>query len=265
MTITSFRYLGGKAGVGGRSGPWIRSLLPHEPRGLYVETHAGMLGILMQRQPVRCEIVNDLNGRISNWWRVVRDRPDDIARLIAHTPRCRDIFDEALEGIDEGDDVTRAYRFFVVVMQSLMHGDGEGMSWAKAFDGKADPHYEERIAPMARRLRGVQVENQPATVLLERLIKESHAVVYVDPPYRSAHTSSYAVDQQDYEDTLALLKRQTGRVAVSGYGDEWNDLDWHRHEFNTHMQVSNTAETQSQRTEVLWCNYKPETQMSLVG
>ena len=49
---------------------WINSLLPSTKEcTLYVEPFCGMMGVLLSRQESFCEIVNDANERVVNWWR----------------------------------------------------------------------------------------------------------------------------------------------------------------------------------------------------
>lgn len=67
-------YFGGKMLVG----PAIADLLP--PHGHYVEPYCGSLAVLLAKAPSDHETVNDLDGRLMTFWRVLRDRPDDLAR-----------------------------------------------------------------------------------------------------------------------------------------------------------------------------------------
>ena len=46
----------------------------------------------------------------------------------------------------------------------------------------------------------------------------------------------------------------TGKVAISGYGDEWNKLGWYRYEKADSFSDIKTA-VHSKRVEVLWTNY----------
>ena len=66
-------YYGGKRGYG--KAEWIASFLPWHSDSCYVEPFAGMAGVLFARQPVKVEVLNDLNQRVVNWLRVVRDEP----------------------------------------------------------------------------------------------------------------------------------------------------------------------------------------------
>ncbi len=80
-------YYGGKRGYG--KAQWIASFLPHTPDSCYIEPFAGMAGVLLARAPVKTEILNDLNGRVVNWWRAVRDKPEEFGRLLEFTPFSR--------------------------------------------------------------------------------------------------------------------------------------------------------------------------------
>jgi len=52
-------------------------------------------GALLQRERARVEIVNDLDGDIACFWRVLRDHPNELAHKIIATPPSREIHREA--------------------------------------------------------------------------------------------------------------------------------------------------------------------------
>lgn len=52
------------------------------------------------------ETVNDLDGDLISFWRVLRDRPADLARVCALTPHARAEF-EACADLSAGDEVDR--------------------------------------------------------------------------------------------------------------------------------------------------------------
>ena len=78
-----FAYYGGKT----KLAPAIAALLPEH--GHYVEPFAGSLAVLLAKPPSRMETVNDLDGALVNFWRVLRDRPLELARACALTPHSR--------------------------------------------------------------------------------------------------------------------------------------------------------------------------------
>lgn len=270
--LSALPYFGGKstsdaanAGVG----KWVANLLPAECQ-MYVETHAGMLGVLLSRKPVYNEFANDLNGRVINWWRVVRFQDEELRHAFKHTPIADDVYLDFKASLDDGDELERALKFMYVVTFSLHHADGAvskqlpispKMPMRQRIGGLPD-----RLSVIKARIEGVHFTNRPALDLLDRFKDEAGAVVYVDPPYRDrANTSPYAVVQQDHEDTLQALLRMKGRVAVSGYGSDWDELEaagWTRTDYRTHTVVGLTQlnSEPGKRTESLWTNFVPETQ-----
>jgi DNA adenine methylase len=116
VTRPALRYFGGKF----RLSKWILSQFPeHET---YVEPFGGAMGVLLNKQPAHFEIYNDLDGEVVNFFRVLRDQPDELIRLIELTPYAREeqllSFDD-LAGVSE---VERARRLYVRCWQS--HGGG---------------------------------------------------------------------------------------------------------------------------------------------
>ena len=264
----SLMYHGGK---GGANGKWIVSQLPPViPGQLYAETHAGMLGPLLKRPIADDEMVTDLNPRITNWWVTVRDRGDELAEKLAWTPYSEQLFKEYAVSLDEGDEMMRAIKLSVVLSMGMMHGDGGKVEqdFIRLWSGRGVTRTRNawnRLREVRDRVENVQVFNIPAVDLLRKIADKSHAVVYVDPPYRSADTSYYNVDQQDYEETIEALQAQKGRVAVSGYNDEWDELGWRRAERTVALHAGNKSNNRSRRrTEVLWMNYPAPSQPSLM-
>lgn len=234
----------------------------------YAEPFAGMCGILLQRAPATSEIVNDLDGNLANWWRCIRDAPDDFARRIEATPWCDRGFHEARALLAEpwdfaaAPDLDSGLAFHIQVAQSIRHSP-VGASFAVAVSVRRSIPQPE-VHRLAERLRGVQILNRDAVGLLERLAPERDAIIYVDPPYPSADTKPYA-RLPDYDGLRSALRAQQGRVAVSGYGAEWDCLGWpERREFSTQF-VSMRGDAPERRTEVVWLNFRPEGENRLFG
>ena len=275
MTLTALPYYGGKSNASGASsrvGPWVASMLPTDCES-YVETHAGMLGVMLARRAAPNEVANDLNGRIVNWWLCVRDHNEELIDLFEATPISDDLFADYRSSLDEGEPLMRALKFMYVVVYGVMHGDGHG-SQRPATNTTRNNHSTHakplpaKIRALRQRTLDIHFTNRPAIDLLDRFKNASDAVIYVDPPYRTSYTHPYAIVRFDDDETLALLRRQAGRVAVSGYGDEWDgllDSGWHRFEYRTHITVAGRVGRKlTGRTEVLWTNYKPEVQEALL-
>ena len=68
----------------------------------------------------------------------------------------------------------------------------------------------------------------------------------------------------DVDGWVERLRSVRGRVALSGYGTEWDGLGWRRHEFVTFLSTAGQAgERRKERVEVLWTNYQPTVQTAM--
>ena len=264
--LYGLNFAGGKAGVGSRTiGSWIKNQLPM--RRLYAEPFAGMLGVLLKRPRAKIEIVNDTNGRLVNWWKCLRDEPDELLRLMAFTPYSRDAYAEAIEQLDDRElsDVRRAAAFSAVLRQAYGATDvdatrGRWLLSMQASRGQTEPLIA-RLIEVADRINNVQIENRDAVQLLDRLSDIEEAVIYCDPPYQSADRRAYA-DEPDFSALTDSLLAQSGLVAVSGYADEWDHLGWRRETFATYCNTAQRYGFDTARQEMLWMNYPPLGQQS---
>lgn len=115
----------------------------------------------------------------------------------------------------------------------------------------------------AERLRGVQIECQPAVELIRRY-NNPKVLIYCDPPYvlGTRHGKQYRCEMEDndHEELLSALKAHKGPVVLSGYRSDLYDrelADWYVDEVSSRTQVG------AEKTEVLWMNFEPAGQMSI--
>src|SRR4051812_41401957 len=88
-TLTAFSYYGGKT-------PHLQFLLPLLPASaVYCEPYAGGGSVLLNRQPSRKEVYNDLDEDLVNFFEVLRDSPDDLIHKLYLTPYSRREFQRA--------------------------------------------------------------------------------------------------------------------------------------------------------------------------
>src|SRR2546425_418368 len=67
---------------------WLLPLLPKAHH--YCEPFAGSGAVLLNRKPNPVETYNDIDGQVVNFFRVLRDRGDELVRSIALTPFARE-------------------------------------------------------------------------------------------------------------------------------------------------------------------------------
>ena len=95
--VRPLNWYGGKA----RNADWIANLLPWHKSSLYVETHGGMASIMAIRAPVKCEIFNDLDSRVVNWWSMLREKTEELDKLVTLTPHSKEEYWNALDKIED--------------------------------------------------------------------------------------------------------------------------------------------------------------------
>jgi DNA adenine methylase len=268
-----------------------RRIVALMPRHLhYVEAFGGGLSVLLARDPDDSalwwgdeyardrgvsEVVNDLNGRLMNFWRVLQDpaRFEAFRRRAEVTPLSRVEWEAAHSHAHGGDAIADAVAFFIDCRQSLagrMTGftsltrtrtrrkiNGNASEWLGAVEGLAAVH---------ARLRRVVIENMPAVKLIQREDRKEGApdtLFYLDPPYphetRTSKTvyGAFEMTEADHRDLLDLIRQVKGKVILSGYPSRLYDdalSDWSRHTFDLPNNAAG-GKTKGRETEVLWCNF----------
>ena len=254
-----FIYFGGKVNVAKQIVP----LLPEHEH--YIEPYCGSLAVLLAKSPSRMETVNDLDGRLVAFWRVLRDRPADLERVCVLTPHSRAEYQAAYE--DAGDELERARRVWVVLTQGrggaarhtgwrfFQDPNGSRISMPSYVSG-----YVSRIAPDARRLVGVSLECRPALEMVAAYGQHPGNLLYVDPPYLGSVRpgSEYRHEMRGDEEHRELLENLLGcraSVVLSGYASPlYDDLlcTWSRREIAA--RTGNGSGGSQARTEVVWSN-----------
>jgi DNA adenine methylase len=264
-----FAYFGGKTINAGR----IAALLP--PHGHYVEPYCGSLAVLLAKRRSGMETVSDLDRALVTFWRVLRERGADLARVCALTPHSLAEFRDAEEVDAPADELEVARRVWVRLTQGragTLCNTGwrhfvEPSNSAFGMPGYLDA-YVSRMAAAAERLHNVSLECRLALELVEWYGRSPGVLLYIDPPYlrstRSSGAYRHEMTEQDHRDLAAALSSVKASVVLSGYASELYDQDlypgWHRTEFRS--GTGQNAETWGNRTEVLWSN-RPFPQGSL--
>jgi len=253
-----FAYFGGKTTLA----PTIADLLPKHEH--YVEPFAGSLAVLLAKRASRAETVNDIDGDLTTFWRVLRDRPAELARLAMLSPHSReDYTDSAKDLASVDDELERARLIWVRLTQSRSHSM-KPTGWIVARDVIARAvapglkSFAGRIESAADRIKNVSIENRDALDLIADYGREPTVCIYADPPYLgSLRTSNYRAEMLtvDLHAKLATaLRGCKASVVLSGYASPlYEDLyqGWYRTELKapTSLSGSNVSEW-----EVLWSN-----------
>lgn len=252
-------YFGSKSTLA----PWIVSLLPRHEH--YVEPFAGSLAVLFAKAPSRMETVNDLDHELVTFWRVLRDRPDELIRACALTPHSRAELDATWEPTT--DELELARRIWCRLAQGRS-GTLRKTGWRHYIDPAGSvtsmpgylEAYRDRLAAAAERLMTVSLECRPALELIAAYGSRPGVLLYVDPPYLGSTRGwgrNYRVemkDDQEHRDLAAALWDCSATVVLSGYDSPlYAELyeGWHRYASAT---WTGNAKGNKARTEVVWAN-----------
>ena len=252
------RYYGGKQRNG--KAKWIAGLLPWGKESSYCEPFGGMASVLVTRAVVKNETYNDLDGRIVNWWEMLRMHTDRFCHDVEMMPVSRAEFEGAHRTLADpsASDYERALAVQVILGQSII-ASLNYFAWGKDKAPRRGRTVwsSERVRGLAERIRRVQLECRPAIEILHWLQDSDYTVIYCDPPYFSADCRKYKHQEVDVGAMGEALQAQAGQVAISGYGSEWDNLGWQRHEKPVPFSGfgKEVAKGAQRRVEVLWTNY----------
>ncbi|NQT50726.1 DNA adenine methylase [bacterium] len=247
---------------------WLLPLLPDALH--YCEPFGGSAAVLLNRDPSPVETYNDLDGEVAAFFRVLRERTEELLKAIALTPFSREEFAKALEP-PSGDlsEVERARRFFVRARQ-VRTGLAQTASIGRWANCKATSRggmagvvsrwlgSVRSLPEVAARLLRVQIEDRPAEEVI-RLYDSEDTLFYCDPPYPhesrgDCKSYRYEMSEDDHRELAKLLNAVKGKVAVSGY--RCNLMDTLYGGFRCIEAPEKKCHSiKKPRTEVLWVNY----------
>lgn len=246
---------------------WLLPLLPASRQ--YCEPFSGSAAVLLNRRPSPVETYNDIDGEVVNFFRILRNKPNVLARALALTPFSREEFFEALNVRTTDSQIERARKFYIRARQArsglaqtatlgrwanCKNTTRSGMSgvvsrWLGGIDVLAD---------IAKRLLSVQIENRPALEVIG-LYDDPNTLFYCDPPYLhqtrgDAKAYSFEMTEIEHRQLARALNVCKAKVALSGYRHPLMDelfKGWRR--YDASEKVCHTVKTM--RQECLWMNY----------
>jgi len=272
---TAIKRVGGKSRI-------LDWLLPHlEPSGVerYIEPYFGSGAVFFARPPADNEAINDIDGRLINFFRVLRDNGDGLRRRCEDTEYSRAVFDECAEPSD--DPFIDAWRFYVRNRMSLFglgitfhYGRGGAFPTPRRFAINVS-----NLDSFRDRLRNPVILNMPAVDFLREFSGSPGVFAYLDPPYpktagrdgKDGKRASYYekdMEERDHVELLDVVDEFDGRVALSSYDNplysdrlrapKWRKLVCPRRTTSRMacFEIREAEDERKKRTEVLFCNYE---------
>lgn len=263
--LKPFPYYGGKFYI-------LKHILPLIPEHLcYVEVFGGS-GIVLFNKPIsKIEIFNDLDEEIYIFFKVLRQRKNELIELLQNTPYHRQELIDA-NNISENDDETEiARKFFVKATMSFNSqvGSYRGFSISK-LKNSAVSYFNliDSLNVIANRMKYVQIEKRDYKYMLTTYCNSKDVFAYLDPPYlrqtrNDYNNYKYEMTDQQHTEMLELCISSPAKMLISGYDSElYNNYlkGWNRKVIEVRAHSSSTSNNRSKvkpmRKEVLWYNYE---------
>jgi DNA adenine methylase len=266
-----FAYYGGKTTLAER-------IVAHLPdHGHYVEPFAGSLAVLLAKPISDMETVNDIDGALMTFWRVLRDQPEALIRASALTPHSRAEHATTYELTDDMPELETARRVWMQLSQGRA-GTRRRTGWRHYVNPVGSSSsmpdylmaYVARMDAVAERLHHVSLESRPALELIERYGREPDVLLYCDPPYLASTRgwgNNYKHEmrtEQEHVELLDALLDCRAAVVLSGYPSDLYEsafrdafTDWYRVElaaWTGNGIRDGRTKTDGDRVEVLWSN-----------
>lgn len=262
--------VGGPITRHGGKGSNGRHLLPHfATADVYAEACFGAGGMFFKIPPgtYKREAVNDLDASLMTFFRVLRDEPAELMRLIDATPYARDEFVASLEHSPVA--IEEARRVWVRGRQGFAGKASTAGDWGRnpgdcsVWNPSGAESKREALTTYAARLRRVAIDNIDAAAFVDRW-GQTATFIYCDPPYVADSRTGSAYDHEMTDADHRRLAvachgavERGAKVAVSGYLSALYDelfAGWRRIEVDVPLRGSRHADGE-RRTECLWMSY----------
>jgi DNA adenine methylase len=220
MLRSPLRWVGGKYRVREKI---IAKFPEHQ---CYVELFSGAAWVLFGKPPEtsKSEVLNDLDGELINFWRVVKHRPAEFTEAASWLLASRELFEEWRPLNSVGGEISRAVRFYAV-LRVAYGAKRVNNHFGMRREKRPEIHWplvKEEVAKIVERLRLVWIERLSWEKCLEAY-DQREAFFYIDPPYRAGASKAYRhfFTDEDHARLADRLLGSKGKWLLSYNDDEF--------------------------------------------
>jgi DNA adenine methylase len=256
---TPISYYGGKQMM-------LSRILPLIPKhNLYCEPFLGGAAVFFAKPKSEVEVINDLNGDVVNFYRILQTEFPALRLLIVGTAHSRSEHRRAayvLKNPECFSSLLRAWAFWVQTNMSFACKIFGGWGYEK----KSGRHTRTLLTKrmnftryLNNRLKAVQIESNDALYII-KVRDGADVFFYIDPPYFNSDCGHYGgYTREDFERLLQLLSTIKGKFLLSSYASELlkeytTANGWYTRTHTAKISASKLR-TGKEKVEVLTANY----------
>lgn len=247
-------------GAKNRLATWIIQHIPEHK--VYIEPYFGSGAVFFNKKPAYNEIINDLDDKVCNFFKVLRDNPEKLIHMLRYTPYSRFEYIRAYSFNKTDDEVECARKFEICCWQGFgcgnryQNGFRRGIGSNSPNPARAWKELPATLILAAERIKNAQIEQKDALELIKN-VNDKKTFIYIDPPYlpnvRKKYLYNHELNIEEHRKLLEIINKSNCKIMISGYEHELYEehlKGWEKVFKNT------TAECSRPRKEVLWMNYK---------
>lgn len=206
----------------------LKHILPLVPEHrLYTEVFAGGAALFFAKKRAEVEVINDLNGELINFYRVVVEKHEKLKAkidLLLHSRAQHQLAFWIYKNPWHFSDVDRAWALFALSKMSFAGQLENTFGFDKSMSRHPKKIFYAKDAfnlSLKERLECVTIEQDDAMKVLERF-DTSEAFHFIDPPYVGSNMGHYKdmFNEQNLLELLDVCVRLKGKFMLTMYPNE---------------------------------------------
>jgi len=250
---------------------WLVPMFPQHD--WYVKVFGGSASFLFKKDKSKVEVYNDINDDMYTFFKVLRDKSDELVKRVKFLPSSRSLFDEYVDKMKNKswlDDVDRA---IAVMYLSRFAFGGKWQSVSPFFGNTRVIHTRREfswstvranVEFFAKRFDKVCIEHRDYKEMIEKYDMKD-VFFYLDPPYYDIGSNYYKNDfsTKDHEDLANLLRSIKGKFMISYTSSDYirklyDGFFIQEKDFSNFITLAEQGEERIDRKEIVITNYDPE-------
>lgn len=260
-------YYGGKQ----KLTKYIIPLIPEHSQ--YVEPFFGGGAVLFAKQITRKEVINDIDNRVINFYRVFKSHFNELNKLVQETLHSEADYKRAKEllynGLNENPSVDEkvhySWAFWIQTNLTFSNKINAGFAFGNEPSNRCatNTFNKKRLLTedVAQRFERIEIFCRDAVDLIK--VKDTeHTFFYCDPPYVNSDCGHYkGYSEQDYINLLDALCKLKGKFLLSSYNTDIlqkyiTENNWQHKQIVQPLSVTGKSNSGKVKTECLTWNYE---------